>query len=60
MAKLSKKAIESAVNGAVVGFRIPMMSIPAIGNALRAAIMEGKSAEELKAIVGNYPGVEVA
>lgn len=64
MKKLSKKAIEAAINArvqrAVVGFRIPMMSIPKLSAALKAAIAEGKADEELKAIVAAFPSVEAA
>ena len=61
MKKLSKKAIEAAINArvqrAVVGFLIPMMSIPKLSAELKAAIAEGKSDEELKAVVAAFPGV---
>jgi hypothetical protein len=57
---LSKKAIAERVNRAVVGFRIPMMSIPKLGKELEAAIAAGKSDEELKAIVAAFPGIELA
>lgn len=62
--KLSAKAVKALVAArvqkAVNGFRIPMMSIPALGKAVEAAIAEGKSDEELKAVVAAFPGVEVA
>jgi hypothetical protein len=60
--KLSKKAIEAAINArvqrATVGFLIPMLSIPKLSAVLKAAIAEGKSDEELKAILAAFPGVE--
>ena len=61
--KLSKKAqaeIAARIQRSVYGFIIPMMSIPKLYRAQEAAIAEGKSDEELKAIVAAFPGVEVA
>ena len=62
--KLSKKAVEAAINArvqrATVGFLIPMLSIPKLSALLKAAIADGKSDEELKAILAAFPGVEVA
>ena len=62
--KLSKKAIEAAINArvqrAVTGFLIPMMSIPKLSAALKAAIAAEASDMELKIIVAEFPGVEVA
>lgn len=60
MAKLSKKIISILVNKAIVGFQIPMMSIPPLYKALEDAVAEGKSSEELKAIVAAYPGVKAS
>jgi hypothetical protein len=58
MKKLSpKKLREARVNRAIVGFQIPMLSIPKLGNELEAAIAAGKSDEDLKAIVASFPGV---
>lgn len=59
MKKLSpKKAREARINRAVVGFQIPMMSIPKLCGELEIAVAAGKSDEELKAIVAAFPGVE--
>ena len=62
--KLSKKAVKAAIdariNRAVVGFRIPMMSIPKLSAALERAIAAERSDMELKMIVAEFPGVEVA
>lgn len=58
--KLSKKALAVMINKAVVGYRIPMMSIPALAKALEAEALAGGSPEALAAIVAGYPGVEVA
>jgi len=60
MKKMSKKAVAAAVQNAVNGFRIPMMSIPKLGRELEAAVLAGQSEAELKAIVAAFPGVEVA
>lgn len=59
MKRLSpKKALEARINRAVIGFQIPMMSIPALYKQLEPAAAEGKSDEELKAIVAAFPGVK--
>jgi hypothetical protein len=59
--KLSKKSISSMVNKSVVGFRVPIdESMPILFGLLKIAAMEGKSPEEMKAIVAEFPGVEVA
>ena len=61
MAKSAKRQaqaqIDTRVNRAVVGFQIPLMAIPPISKALRAAIEAGKTDEELKQVVGAFPGV---
>jgi len=61
MAKISKKAAKAAVNAkiqsAVYGFVIPIMVIPKLFAALELAIGAGVPAEDLKKIVGGYPGV---
>ena len=58
---LSKKAqaalVKSRIQRSVVGFLIPMMSIPKLYKLQEAAIAEGKSDEELKAIVAAFPGI---
>jgi hypothetical protein len=60
-AKAAKKQAEAAIKAriqrSVVGFLIPMMSIPKLYKLQEAAIAEGKSDEELKAIVAAFPGV---
>jgi hypothetical protein len=62
--KLSKKAVEAAINArvqnAVNGFRIPMLSTPKLSAALKAAIAAEASDMDLKLIVAEFPGVEVA
>lgn len=59
MKKLSpKKAKEARINRAIVGFVIPMMSIPKLCAELEAAIAADKSEAELKAIVAAFPGVK--
>jgi len=59
--KLSKKAIKALVvariQRAVVGFIIPMMSIPKLYSALEAAVASGGSDADLKAVVAGFPGV---
>lgn len=62
MAKVSKKKLEAERNKrfsrALGGFVVPMMSIPAIGKLMDAAVEAGASDEELKAIVASFPGVK--
>jgi pyruvate/2-oxoglutarate dehydrogenase complex dihydrolipoamide dehydrogenase (E3) component len=64
VAKLSKKMIEkliaARVQRAVVGFQIPMMSIPKLYKVLEDAVASGKSDEDLKAAVAAFPGVAEA
>ena len=55
-----KKVKEARIQRAINGFQIPMMSIPALYKELEAAIAEGKTDPDLKAIVAAFPGVEVA
>ena len=59
-AKAAKKLVAARIQNSVFGFRIPMMSIPKLYKLQEAAIAEGKSDAELKAIVAAFPGVEVA
>jgi hypothetical protein len=58
--KITKKMREARVNRAVVGFQIPMLSLVKLGKELDAAIVAGKSDDELKAIVAAFPGVNKA
>lgn len=58
--KLTKKVIEARINRAVVGFRIPMMSVPKIYARLESAIKAGMSDEYLRATVAASEGVETA
>ena len=58
--KLSKKAIAARIQSAVVGFRIPMMSIPKLYARLEHAVRSEMSDEYLKSIVAEFPGVEEA
>jgi hypothetical protein len=55
--KLAELLIAKRVQRSVVGFLIPMTSIPALYKAQEAAIAEGKSDEELQAFVAAFPGV---
>lgn len=59
MAKKSsaKTLAEKRISRAIVGFQIPMMSIPKLYKELETADAAGKSAEDLKAIVAAFPGV---
>jgi hypothetical protein len=57
MKKLSRKTVEIRINRAVVGFRIPIMEIVKLSKELDAAIVAGKSDDELKTIVAAFPGV---
>ena len=56
----AKKLVAARIQRAVVGFRIPMMSIPKLYSALEFAVAEGKSDVELQAVVAGFPGVEIA
>lgn len=62
--KLTKKQLKAIayarINRAVVGFRIPMLSIPKLYKSLEEAIANEKTDEDLKAIVAAFPGVEIA
>ena len=59
--KLSaKKLAEARIQGAVNGFQIPMMSIPALYTALELAVEAGETDEQLKAVVAAFPGVQEA
>jgi hypothetical protein len=61
MAKVSaKKLVAARVSRAVVGFQIPMMSIPKLYKALESAVAAGESDAELKAMVAAFPGVAEA
>lgn len=55
-----KLAERIRIQAAVVGFQIPMLSIPNLYRTLELAIEAGKSNEELKALVKAFPGVEVS
>ena len=48
------------IQGAVYGFRIPMLSIPKLYTELDTAVAAGGSDTELKRLVAKFPGVEVA
>jgi hypothetical protein len=60
VARKKKSVADIKINRAVVGFRIPMLSMPALYKALRAAVEVEASDDELKAVVASFPGVEVA
>jgi hypothetical protein len=53
----AKKLAEARINRAVVGFQIPMLSIPKLYRALEAAIALNMSDAELKAVVAAFPRV---
>lgn len=57
MASKAKKMTKARIQSAVYGFVIPMMSIPKLYKALEAAVAEGKSQDDLKALVAAFPGV---
>jgi hypothetical protein len=59
-AKAAKKQIEARIQRAIVGFQIPMMSIPKLYKALESAVAAGQADEELKAVVAAFPGVLAA
>ena len=54
----AEKMAEMDVQAAIYGLVIPMMSIPPMYKAMKAAALEGKSKAELRAIAASYPGVE--
>ena len=56
-AKAAKKLIEARIQRAIVGFQIPMMSIPKLYREMEAALAAGQSDEDLKAVVAAFPGV---
>ena len=56
--KLSAKRIaEARISRAIIGFQIPMMAIPKLYKALELAVGAGVPDEDLKKIVGGFPGV---
>lgn len=55
--KQAELAIDKRIQRAITGFQIPMLSIPQISNALKAAIAAGNPDERLKEIVAAFPGV---
>lgn len=54
----AQKIAAARIQSAVYGFQIPMMSIPALYRAMEAAVVAGKSQEELRAVVAAFPGVK--
>jgi hypothetical protein len=58
--KKEKAEIAARIQRAVVGFLIPMLSIPKLYKALEEAVAAGKADDELKAVIAAFPGVEVA
>lgn len=52
-----QKLVAARIQRSVVGYLIPIMSIPKLYKLQQAAIAEGKSDEELQAIVAAFPGV---
>lgn len=52
-----QKLVAARIQRSVVGYLIPIMSIPALYKLQQAAIAEGKSDEELQAIVAAFPDV---
>lgn len=55
--KQAELAISKRIQRAVVGFLIPMMSIPKLYKTLEEAVAAGKADEDLKAIVAAFPGI---
>jgi hypothetical protein len=56
--KKLKQLVAARIQRAVVGFIIPMMSIPKLYKQMEAAVADGGSDEDLKAVVAAFPGVE--
>lgn len=57
-AKQAKAIVSARIQRAVVGFIIPMMSIPKLYRQMEEAVAAGKSDEDLKAVVAAFPGIE--
>lgn len=57
-AKQAKRLAEARINRAIIGFQIPMLSIPKLYKALEDAVASGVSDEDLKAVVAGFPGVK--
>jgi len=56
----AEKIAKARIQNSVYGFRIPMLSIPALYRMLEAAVAMEANDQELKALVASYPGVEKA
>lgn len=56
-AKAARKLADARIQRAVVGFQIPMMSIPKLYKQMEAAVAVGQSDEDLKAVVAAFPSV---
>jgi hypothetical protein len=53
----AQKQADARIQNSVNGFVIPMLSIPKLYRALEAAVAEGGSDDDLKAVVAAFPGV---
>lgn len=60
MKKQSNAARKARISNAIVGFRIPMLSIPELYSALETGVAAGLTDADLRAIVAGFPGVETA
>jgi hypothetical protein len=53
----SRKMATARIQRAVSGYGIPLMSIVKLYSVLNDAILAGKTDDELRSLVANYPGV---
>jgi hypothetical protein len=60
MARQTKeqKLTAAKIQSAIYRLQIPMMSIPALYKVMEAAVAEGKSGPELRAVAAAFPGVK--
>jgi len=56
-AKQLKAMVAARIQRAVVGFLIPMTSIPKLYKQMEETVAAGGSDEDLKAVVAAFPGV---
>lgn len=56
-AKAAKRLAEARIQRAIIGFQIPMMSIPKLYREMEAVLAAGRTDEDLKAVVAAFPGV---
>ena len=55
--KQAEREVAAKINRAIIGYQIPMLSIPKLYRELEAAVAAGQPCEALKAFVAAFPGV---